>query len=138
MRIAHFIGALGIAFAVAVSSRAEDIDTLPAQRVAVAWLENVDAGGYGTSWDDAAEVFRKAVAREQWEKTLASVRAPLGRPGPRKLRSVHYTRDIPGAPPGEYVIIQYQTQFGDRVAVETVTPVKEPDGRWRVSGYYIR
>jgi hypothetical protein len=27
---------------------------------------------------------------------------------------------------------------GDRTIVETVTPMRESDGRWRVSGYYIR
>lgn len=137
MRIFHF--AVAFALAIAISSgQAEEIDTLPAQKVALAWLENVDAGGYGTSWDDAADLFRKAVTRENWEKTLGTVRTPLGAPGPRKIRAVNYTRSIPGAPEGEYVVIQYQTMFGERSVLETVTPMKEADGRWRVSGYLIR
>lgn len=136
MRMIHFVVALVLA--IAVSSQAEEVDTLPAQGVAMAWLQNVDAGGYGTSWDDAAEAFRKAVTREKWEKMLAAVRQPLGEAGPRKVRAVNYTRSIPGAPEGEYVIIQYQTVFGDRIMTETVTPMKEADGRWRVSGYYVK
>ena len=137
MRSIHFIVALAIAVAVS-SGQAEDIDTLPAQKEALAWLENVDAGGYGTSWDDAAGIFRKAVTRENWEKALAGVRAPLGAAGPRKMRSVTYTRNPPNAPEGEYVVIQYDTVFSLRGAVETITPMKEADGRWRVSGYFIR
>lgn len=137
MRSIHFI--LAIAIAVAVSSgQAEDVDTLPAQREALAWLDNVDAGGYATSWDDAAAYFRKSITRENWEKALAAVRAPLGTAGPRKIRSVTYARNPPNAPEGEYVVIQYDTIFAQRGAVETVTPMKEADGRWRVSGYFIR
>lgn len=137
MKIVHFIIAVAIA-AVVSAGQAEEIDTLPAQKVALAWLENVDAGGYGSSWDDAGELFRKAVARDAWEKTLANVRAPLGLPAQRKVRAVNYTRTLPGAPEGEYVVIQYQTLYGERSVIETVTPAKEPDGRWRVTGYFIR
>jgi hypothetical protein len=46
---------------------------------------------------------------------------------------------MPGAPDGEYVVIQYQTTFEHKnSAVETVTPMLDNDGQWRVSGYYIR
>ncbi|HXF81037.1 MAG TPA: DUF4019 domain-containing protein, partial [Usitatibacter sp.] len=56
----------------------------------------------------------------------------------RKVRSARYTRELPNAPAGEYVVIQYDTRF-ERVphAVETVTPMKDPDGTWRVSGYFV-
>jgi hypothetical protein len=43
------------------------------------------------------------------------------------------------APPGEYVILQFDTQFENRSGVvETVTPMREKDGSWRVSGYFIK
>jgi hypothetical protein len=45
---------------------------------------------------------------------------------------------LPGAPEGEYVVIQYETQFEHKAgAIETVTPLREKDGSWRVSGYFI-
>ena len=47
--------------------------------------------------------------------------------------------ELPGAPDGEYVVFQFDTQFErKRAAVETVTPMCDPDGSWRVSGYFIR
>ena len=47
--------------------------------------------------------------------------------------------ELPGAPDGEYVVFQFDTQFErKRAAVETVTPMRDPDGSWRVSGYFIR
>ena len=50
-----------------------------------------------------------------------------------------YTTNLPGAPDGEYVVIQYKTSFQNKAsAIETVTPMRDPDGVYRVSGYYIR
>ena len=46
---------------------------------------------------------------------------------------------MPGAPDGEYVVIQYSTNFQNKKsAIETVTPMKNKGGEWRVSGYYIK
>jgi hypothetical protein len=46
---------------------------------------------------------------------------------------------LPGVPDGEYVVVQFDTSFEKKkTAIETVTPMKEPDGRWRVSGYFIK
>ena len=50
-----------------------------------------------------------------------------------------YQTSLPGAPDGQYVVIQFKTSFENkRSAVETVTPMFGKDQRWRVSGYYIR
>ena len=39
----------------------------------------------------------------------------------------------------EYVVIQFNTVFENKAkAVETITPMKDPDGKWEVSGYYIK
>jgi Protein of unknown function (DUF4019) len=55
------------------------------------------------------------------------------------LKSREYTEKLPGAPDGKYVVIQYDTVFEKKAsAIETVTPMAEADGKWRVSGYYIR
>jgi hypothetical protein len=57
----------------------------------------------------------------------------------RTLKSASYAKSLPGAPDGEYVVIQFDATFEKKQsAIETVTPMKEPDGRWRVSGYFIK
>ncbi len=106
---------------------------------AMRWLALVDQGNYGASWDEAAQLFRNAVPKEQWEKQVGAVRAPLGKVESRKLKSANYTTQLPGAPDGKYVVIQYETSFEHKKsAVETITPMLDKDGQWRVSGYYIR
>ncbi len=103
------------------------------------WLKFVDDGDYGESWNDSAVLFQKAVSKENWVKTIKGVRPPLGKAESRKLESATYMTELPGAPDGEYVVIQFYTVFSNKAnAIETITPMKNPDGKWKVSGYYIK
>jgi hypothetical protein len=98
----------------------------------------VDSSRYGASWDDAARLFRDAVSKSDWEKSLRAVRSPLGKVVSRKVFSKRYTESLPGAPDGKYVVIQYESSFENKKdAIETVTPMLDEAGRWRVSGYFI-
>ena len=118
---------------------AQEMDLTPAMAAATSWLAVVDLGLYGQSWEAAAVLFKDAVPRAQWEKSLQEVRGALGPLASRKLASANYTRSLPGAPPGEYVVIQYHSRFESRaLATEIVTPMRDKDGTWRVSGYFIR
>jgi hypothetical protein len=103
------------------------------------WLGMVDAGKYAESWKEAAELFRNAVKQEQWKQSLQAVRKPLGKLVIRKVKTKTYRTSLPGAPDGEYVVIEFETSFENKKsAVETVTPMMDKDGKWRVSGYYIK
>jgi len=114
-----------------------------AEKAAVAaadvWLKLVDTGQYEKSWQEAAEFFRNAISQDGWQKSTEAFRKPLGAIVSRTLKSTHYTTTAPGAPDGQYVIIQYDSSFQNkRSAVETVTPMMDKDGKWRVSGYFIK
>ncbi len=103
------------------------------------WLALIDEGKYAESWKEAAEYFRNAVKEEQWEQSLQAVRKPLGKLVSRKVKSKTHETYLPGTPDGEYVVIQFETSFENKEsAIETVTPMLEKDGNWRVSGYYIK
>jgi len=106
---------------------------------ALKWLAIVDAGEYAASWNEAAEFFRNAVKPEQWEQSMEGARKPLGKLISRKVQTKIYKTSLPGAPDGEYVVIQFETSFENKkTAIETVTPMMDKDGKWRVSGYYIK
>lgn len=103
------------------------------------WLLLVDGVKYSDSWEEAAELFRNAITQEQWYQSLKAVRDPLGKLVSRELDSKLYKRSLPGAPDGEYMVIQFRTSFENKkTSIETITPMLEKDGRWRVSGYYIK
>ena len=106
---------------------------------ALQWLTEVDDGKYADSWNDAAEIFKNAVTKEQWVQTLQAVRKPLGNLISRETKNAVYKTSLPGVPDGQYVVIQFQASFENKKsAIETVTPMLDKDGNWRVSGYYIR
>jgi hypothetical protein len=110
-----------------------------AQKAAESWLKLVDEAKYEESWDQAAKLFKGAVTKEQWKQAAAGVRGPLGKLVSRKVKSREYTEKVPGGPDGKYVVIQYETAFENKAsAIETVMPMIDPDGAWRVSGYFIR
>jgi len=99
----------------------------------------VDSGNYGQSWREAAGYFRNAVTEEQWVESLKAVRDPLGKLILREVKRTIYATSLPGTPDGEYVVIQFKTSFENKKStIETVTPMFEKDGSWRVSGYYIK
>ncbi len=103
------------------------------------WLEIVDSGKYGESWNDAAEYFKNAVKQDQWEQAVQAVRKPLGKLVSRKLKSAAFKTSLPGAPDGAYMVIAFESSFENKKSsVETVTPMKDKDGKWRVSGYFIK
>jgi hypothetical protein len=102
------------------------------------WLALVDAGKFETSWERSASLFRKSVSADQWTKSISTVRTPFGKFISRELLSANYMTSLPGAPDGQYVMIQYRCKFENKqAAVETVTPMFD-DGEWKVSGYYVK
>ncbi|MEO8247871.1 MAG: DUF4019 domain-containing protein [Burkholderiales bacterium] len=127
------------ALAVAGVANAQEARTAKAKQAAKAWLALVDAGSAAASWDDAAALFRRSVPKEQWESAVSAVRAPLGRLESRKLLSASPKKQLPGAPDGDYLVIQYQSRFQHKAdAVETVTPMRESNGTWKVAGYFVK
>jgi hypothetical protein len=103
------------------------------------WLTIVDKGKYMESWEESSEYFKQAITQDQWEQALHAVRGPLGKLISRKVKSAAYKTSLPGAPDGQYVVIQFNTSFENKKSgIETVTPKMDTDGKWRVSGYYIK
>ncbi len=117
------------------SSEAENA----ALKSAKAWLVLVDSEKYEESWEEAAEYFKGAVPKEQWQQSMQSVRKPIGKNISRKLQSKLYLTSLPGGPDGEYVVIKFDSSFENkRNALETVTPMLDKDGKWRISGYFMK
>lgn len=151
MSFRYFAGATLLALlAVAPGRAAEDSQQMAskgvdsqaakaqAQKVAQSWLELVDQGQYAKSWEEAAALLREEIPQGAWAKSVGGVRETVGKLKSRKLKSVKMATDMPGMPDGEYVVIEYETVFATRPAFETITPMLDEDGIWRVSGYNVK
>jgi hypothetical protein len=130
-----FLSLTVLSHGVPAEQSAEDAAVASSQE----WLSLVDKGKYAESWDEAAGFLKNAVPKQKWSESLQAYRKPLGKLISRKLLSKQYAMSLPGAPDGEYVVIQYETSFENKKSsLETITPMLDKDGIWRVSGYYIK
>lgn len=110
----------------------------PELTVAGGWLSLLDANSWSASWNDTGKLFRSQLTQEQWVKTVQSVREPLGTVVSRVVNGSSKSKSLPGAPDGEYEILQYRTVFSKKAdTIETVILAREDD-KWKIVGYFIR
>jgi hypothetical protein len=104
------------------------------------WLALVDSGRFPDAYDQAGELFRGSMAREQWAAALGNSRKPLGNVLQRNLKTAVVAQDLPGAPKGKYVVSTFETTFQQQAAPlwEIATSFLGPDGSWKVVGYQTK
>ncbi len=110
-----------------------------AQTAAAGWLLLLDAGDWGGSWERASPAFRSMVELPQWMDGVPQIRKPFGRFVSRTLVESSHKTSLPGRPVGDYVTTRFSTDFSEKKGVnEVVTTTLDPDGRWRVTGYFAQ
>jgi hypothetical protein len=73
--------------------------------------------------------------QDKWVQVLTAAQQKLGKVVKRELTGREAKTDIPGAPPGQYILVGYATDFEHQPGLlETVTFFNE-DGQWKVVGY---
>jgi hypothetical protein len=109
------------------------------QTAAHAWLLLLDRQDWGTAWDASSLMFRQSVPLPAWMEGIPKLRAPFGAFVERVPVEAVYKKALPGRPEGDYVTVRFASRFAGKADVEeAVTTVREPDGRWRVTGYTAR
>ncbi len=133
--IAIFVCVLGPADARAANQAAVE----QATKAAESWLKLLDDGDYRACYQQASQIVKDHLSEDAFVHQFSAARTPLGAVVSRNLKLAQYATTLPGAPDGQYVVIQYDTSFANKKsATETVTPMLDRDGQWRVSGYYIK
>ncbi|MBH5322789.1 helix-turn-helix domain-containing protein [Aurantiacibacter sediminis] len=109
------------------------------REAAETFIALVDAGDYQGSWEAAGSFFQSKTTAEQWASLVEPVREPLGAVTSREIASVQRADSLPGAPDGEYEVLQFATVFEGRpqAVVETVIMLDSDEG-WQVTGYFVR
>lgn len=127
-----------IFLAAALATGAEAVNHEPNLAAAKSWVSLVDAKRWDDSWAAAGSLFKSQMPQARWAATIAPVREPLGAVSSRALKDVTKANSLPGAPDGEYEIVQFQTSFANKAAAtETVVLSREASG-WKVDGYFIK
>src|SRR6476660_5918664 len=105
------IGVLAFQMSVSVPALAQQKPEELAIISSNAWLALNDSGKYANSYDQTAQLFKKGVTLDQWQKSIHAERDQLGKVLSRTPKATNYTKSLPGAPVGDYVVIQYESSF---------------------------
>jgi len=91
---------------------------------------------YDKIYDDASELWRQDVTREQSAEVFKTLRARLGKVENRSLHSATEQQNSGGALKGNVYIVAYQTKFELGEGMETYTLV-ERNGHWLLARYLV-
>ena len=106
---------------------------------ATAWLKLIDDGNYAASWQDASSYFRSQIPEDKWVDTIGNLRKLLGGLAGRELASAQPVTTLPGAPDGNYLVVQFRSSFTNKhSAIETVIMLFAKNGHYAVAGYFVR
>ena len=113
----------------------QDTQLRAAISAAQQWLAFVDQGQYAESWSATGSLFQANMQQERWVQTLTGARTPLGTVVSREVAGSELRASLPNAPPGQYAIVSFATNFQNKPdIIETVTMIDE-GGQWKVVGY---
>ncbi len=105
---------------------------------ALVWLNQLDAGMWGETWDQGSRLFKSNVTLATWMDNIPKERGSLGRATARELKDSVVNTTMQGQPSGVYVSLLFGTKFANAEMEEIVSTMREPDGRFRVTGYSKR
>ncbi len=105
---------------------------------AIKWLNIIDMGKYKESWQKAAPFFKAQLTQKKWDNALNGVRTPLGKVTSRSEVSAKKYSSLPGLPDGEYLVIQFQTEFENNKSLSETLTLSKNSGQWLPVGYFIK
>jgi Protein of unknown function (DUF4019) len=135
--VARFVA---VCFALAFVTSALATPVEDGTKASDAFLALADAQRYGETWDAASDFLKTSISRAGWIAQMKEQREPLGAVAARVLSEAKLETDPKGAPPGQYLLMTYETRFAKGVLVKTETLpfFLGADGRWRAVGYFVR
>ncbi len=104
---------------------------------ALEWLALMDGADYAATYRLMAPAFRAAVPEADWVAKLQGLRGSWGTLSRRETMQATLTDDLPEAPPGTYVLVEFHSRFTEVEPVirEFTVMLQTTDG-WQPIGYY--
>jgi len=98
--------------------------------------EDIAQERYDKIYDEASELWRQDISKEQSAEVFKTLRARLGKVENRALHSATEQQNSGGALKGNVYIVAYQTKFELGEGMETYTLV-ERNGHWLLARYLV-
>ncbi|HEY0198681.1 MAG TPA: DUF4019 domain-containing protein [Rhodanobacter sp.] len=117
-------------------------------QVAAQVAQAVDQNKAGIVWDNASNVAKSVVSKNDFVRQITADRAAVGPVKSRKFAGESAslsdgrttTKGVTATPAGTYISVAFATQFGTnpQPVRELVSFHLDTDQKWRVSGYTLR
>ncbi len=112
-------------------------DIRAARQVAEAWIALLDAGKFDDAYGQMGQAARNQISVEQWKTQLKTSRTKYGKLTTRAFQYTDYATTLKGAPPGQYVVLDYLCTFvSGQSAPETIV-MSKVNGTWQVAGFAV-
>ncbi len=108
-----------------------------AREAAEEWLALFDDGDIEATWEEASSYFQQQVDQEDWVRQAEAGKQQTGELDGRTFADINFADELPQAPEGEYMILNYNTQYAQVDVVETVI-LRLEDDVWRVIGFFAQ
>ncbi|MEO8677106.1 MAG: DUF4019 domain-containing protein [Casimicrobiaceae bacterium] len=102
------------------------------------WLALLDTDKAGLAWDNASKQLKSVVKKDQFVAQMRSARKALGKLQSREAVKFGRANELPGAPAGDYSIIEFEAKYKNGKLTEQLVWSIEEGDIWRVAGYFYR
>lgn len=113
-------------------------DEQAAERQALGFLGYLDQGRFADSYAYTGMLIRAQLDQNAYAAQIQKAREGVGALEGRDPIDAAYTTTVAGAPPGQYVVLHFHSNFSGRGEVVETLTLALAKGYWRVSGYYIK
>lgn len=107
-----------------------------ARSVSASWLALLDRGDFDEAWEFTARRIRSDIGRQRWDETVRNARN-YGAIETRSFLGAELAEAPLELPPGDYIVVRYETRFAENNAVEVVILSRDSKEVWTVAGYYV-
>ena len=101
------------------------------------YLTLLDRGQNEEVWHRYATIFKESVTLDAWIKQVEQLKKPLGKAKTRMQRDAIGQQDPTNHPPGEYVMMNFETGFENDEVLETLVLFRQ-DQKWLLAGYFLK
>ena len=101
------------------------------------YLTLLDRGQNEEVWHQSAIIFKESVTLDAWLKQAEQLKKRLGKAKTRMQRDAIGQQDPANHPPGEYVMMNFETGFENDEVLETLVLFRQ-DQKWLLAGYFLK
>lgn len=101
------------------------------------WVELLDKERYHDTWDQASNIMKMTITKDEWNKAMSKTRKPLGSVKTREVVDQRTAVNPKNLPAGDYMVMVYKTSFAHKASAYELVTLYLQNGQWKVLTYQV-